>query len=197
MTKPGYDHIEMLLDRSGSMETIKADMEGGIRSFIEEQRAVPGRHATFALRQFDTEYETAIPPTPIENVVTRRIVLEPRGGTALWDAMGRSITECGQWLAAMPDDERPETVTMVIVTDGAENSSREWALPAVNKLVGDQQDQWHWMFLYLGANQDAVLVGQGLGIAAGNSVTYDPDAEGVAMAYAGASAATTRSRTGR
>jgi hypothetical protein len=36
MTRADLTHIYFLLDRSGSMQTIKTDIEGGFAAFVEE-----------------------------------------------------------------------------------------------------------------------------------------------------------------
>ena len=69
---------------------------------------------------------------------------------------------------------------MVVVTDGDENSSREFGRDAVRALVTQQKEQYAWDFVSLGANQDAVFAGQRLGFDADSSMTYAAGAEGVA-----------------
>jgi len=190
--KKNYTHISVLLDRSGSMQSIKDDTEGGFKNFLTEQRALSGE-ATIELRQFDSEYEQVYGPTPIQDA--QELVLVPRGSTALLDAMGKSITETGEWLASLSEDERPDNVVFVIITDGWENASREWTREKVFKLVKQQTDQWHWTFLYLGANQDAIQAGASIGINANTSLTYDPSNTG--QTYSVLSASTTRVRGGK
>jgi hypothetical protein len=95
------------------------------------------------------------------------------GGTALYDAVGSKVTEFGKTLAAMPEDERPGTVIVAIVTDGFENSSREYTAKNVKEIIKHQADVYGWTFTYLGANQDAVFVAEGLGISAGAALTYN------------------------
>ena len=58
-------------------------------------------------------------------------------------------------------------VLVTILTDGEENSSRSYTSAHVKDLV----DSKSWKFVYLGANQDAVLTAQGLGI--NTSMDYD------------------------
>ena len=59
-----------------------------------------------------------------------------------------------------------------VMTDGMENASREWTHPAIKALVEQQTRDYGWQFLYMGADQDAIEVGRGLGVAAERSVTY-------------------------
>lgn len=169
MTRSDLTHLYFLLDRSGSMQSIKSDIEGGFAAFVEEQRKGAGE-CLASLSQFDDVYEVVYADRPVADVPA--LDLRPRNMTALHDAMGRMITDAGQRLAAMPDTERPGTVIVAIMTDGLENASKEWHAAAVKALVELQTSQYNWEFLYMGADQDAVEVGTGLGIPAANSITY-------------------------
>ena len=170
MTDPNKTLIAALLDRSGSMTTSKNATEDGWRELINEQRQQPGQ-CQVTLAQFDTVYEVVYSVTDIADVP--EFVVEPRGMTALLDATGKFITDIGEQLSALPEDERPGHVICLIMTDGMENSSREWSWDAVQRLTKQQQDEWNWKFIFLGANMDAVEVGGRMGFAAGDSITYD------------------------
>ena len=168
MSNPDRTLLVFLLDRSGSMQSIKSDVEGGFAAFIDEQRQAPGE-CTATLAQFDTEYELVYHRIPVAGVPA--LNLQPRGGTALLDAMGKLITDTAAQLDAAPEAERPGTVIVAIMTDGYENSSREWTHPAIKSLV-EQQTKNGWEFLYMGADQDAIEVGASLGVQRDKSVTY-------------------------
>jgi hypothetical protein len=191
MTDPRRTLIAVLLDRSGSMEAVKSDTEGGFNAFIDGQRAEPGE-ARVTLAQFDTDYEVVYADRPIADVP--RLVLQPRGGTALYDALGRLITDVGAELAAAPEDDRPGTVIVVVLTDGHENSSREWTHAAVTAAIKRQETDYAWDFVFLGANMDAVAVGTALGFAADKSMTWDTDNGGAAYAMASTTAYVSRRR---
>jgi len=169
MTNSNLTHIAFLLDRSGSMHSIKDDTEGGFNAFIAEQRQ-QGGECRVTLAQFDNEYEEVYRDLPLAEVPALRLV--PRGSTALLDSIGRLVTSTGERLAALPEDERPGIVIVGIMTDGHENASREWTHPAVKALIGQQTKTYGWQFLYLGADQDAIEVGSSIGVAAANSMTY-------------------------
>ncbi|MGW0007785.1 vWA domain-containing protein [Nocardia grenadensis] len=185
MTNPDLTTIAVLLDRSGSMQTIKSDTEGGLAAYFEEQRQVE-KAVRVTLAQFDTEYECVYSNVPIDQVPPP--ALQPRGGTALYDAIGRSVTDLGAELAARPEEERPGTVIVVVLTDGHENSSREWTHAAVRSLIEQQQNVYSWDFLFLGANMDAVEIGSGLGFAPQQSITYGAAPAGVAGVFRAAGA---------
>ncbi len=177
MTDPNYTAMLLVVDRSGSMTDIRDDMVGGLTTMLAEQAAEPGL-LTVDIVTFDTEIELQCSLADPKDVTIR---LEPRGGTALFDAIGQSVTAFGRVLAALPEHARPETVQVVVVTDGEENSSREYPLDAVRTLVTQQKERYSWDFVFLGANQDAVFSGERLGFDAGSSMTFAPGAEGVAL----------------
>jgi hypothetical protein len=181
MTDPRKALIAVLLDRSGSMESIKSDTEGGFNAFITEQRKQSGE-VNVTLAQFDTEYEVVYANKSVGDVP--RLDLQPRGGTALYDSLGRLITDVGAALAATQDDDRPGKVIVVVMTDGHENSSTEWTHDAVSSVIRRQERDYSWEFVFLGANMDAVAIGQQLGFAADRSMTYVTTGAGVASAFA-------------
>lgn len=181
MTDATFTHISFLLDRSGSMQSIKDDTVGGFEAFIAEQRGEPGR-CTVSLAQFDHEYQEVFTDIPIERV--RPLTLHPRGSTAMLDAIGRLIASTGERLAALPEEQRPGTVIIGIMTDGMENASREFTRPQVRAMITEQTNAYGWQFMYMGANQDAVEVGTGLGVDAGMAVTYSAGKVDAAMRMA-------------
>lgn len=164
--------ITMVIDRSGSMESIRSDAEGGINTFIESQKSESGE-ALLTLVQFDGEYEFVHKGVSIGSVP--RFELVPRGSTALLDAVGRAINETGARLAAMDESQRPGLVVFVIVTDGAENSSREFTRDQICKMVEHQQSAYKWQFTFLAANQDAFAAGGSMGIAQDGIAAFSPD----------------------
>ena len=193
MTDSSLTHVYVLLDRSGSMSSIADDTVGGFAAFIREQQSVPGR-CRLSLAQFDDVYERVY-AAAVDIRDVPPLDLQPRGRTALHDAMVRLIGEAGEELAALPEEQRPGTVLVAVLTDGHENASREATGPMVKTLVERQQGQWGWQFTYLGANQDAVLTAEGLGIRADDALTYA--AGNVEAAFSGQSAKTRRLREAR
>ncbi|MGW0658569.1 vWA domain-containing protein [Streptodolium elevatio] len=169
MTDPDLRHIAVVLDRSGSMQSVKEDTEGGLKAFLEDQRDVEAR-TTVSLYQFDDRYEVVY-----ENKLVTEVPdfsLRPRGMTALLDAVGRTIAKVGEDLAALPDARRPGEVVMVILTDGLENASSEYSLSRVREMITHQQDRYGWVFVFLGADQDAFAAAGGMGIAADQALSY-------------------------
>lgn len=175
-------HIAIVLDRSGSMMTVKSDTEGGLKAFLEAQTGAPGE-TTVSLYQFDDRYEAVYENTPLSEIPAYR--LAPRGMTALLDAIGRTVITVGEQLAARSEDERPGEVVLVILTDGQENASREYAEGTIRNLISRQQDQYGWKFVFLGADQDAFEVSGGLGIGRESTLSYGSDHTKRSMTNAG------------
>lgn len=190
MANADLTRLVFLLDRSGSMRSIKSDVEGGFAAFIDEQRAADGECAV-TLAQFDHQYEVVYQAVPLAEVPP--LDLRPRGRTALLDAMGRLITSLKAELDALAEDQRPGTVIVSIMTDGHENASREWTHPAIKALVERQTNEHDWQFLYMGADQDAIEVGARLGVRRDQSVTFSKGKSRDAMAAASANIRSYRS----
>jgi hypothetical protein len=121
---------------------------------------------------FDNLIEVQCSMAAPEDIV---FTLEPRGATALFDAIGLGVSGFGHTLAALPEHARPGVVQVVVVTDGEENSSQEYTADAVRAIVTEQTERYGWDFVFLGANQDAVLTGAHLGFEADSSLTYAAD----------------------
>ena len=117
---------------------IRADAEGGVNAFVAEQAKQPGE-ALLTLVQFDTEYEFLHRGVPVQQVPPYELV--PRGMTALLDAVGRAINETGERLAKMKEEDRPGLVVFVVMTDGQENSSKEFSKDQIKQLITQQQDE--------------------------------------------------------
>ncbi len=144
-------------------------MEGGLNSFFEKQKEVGGL-CKVSLHQFDTEYETVFEDKNIVDVPN--VKLEPRGGTALLDAVGRTVNSLGLRLSKLDEPDRPSKVVVMVVTDGYENSSIEFQRPKIFEMITLQRETYKWEFIFLGANQDAIQEGGSLGVNKTSSATY-------------------------
>lgn len=178
-----YTDIVVVIDRSGSMESVKEDTIGGFNTFLEAQKNVEGK-ATFTFVQFDDIYELihngadiqVIQPLNYETYV-------PRGWTALNDAICRTINTTGVRLASLSEEERPEKVIFVIITDGKENKSQEFTGADVHRMINHQRENFKWEFVFLGANQDAIATAESLGIDVNNALTFSTSKIGVSSSY--------------
>jgi uncharacterized protein YegL len=179
--------ITLVVDRSGSMQQIQGDAEGGVNAFIEGQAKEPG-DVLLTLVQFDTEYEFVHSGVRIQDVPTYKLV--PRGATALLDAVGRAINETGERLAKIDEQKRPGLVVFVVMTDGHENSSKEFTKIKLKEMIERQQDKYKWHFTFLGANQDAFAEAGGMGM-------HDSGVANFAMAKVGAAYGATSAKVAR
>jgi uncharacterized protein YegL len=175
MTDRNLSELIIILDRSGSMCTIKSDMEGGFRTFIQDRQRDPTR-VLVSLYQFDDTYEAVYEERSVHDV--RSLALEPRGSTALLDAVGRTINRVGDRLRRKSEHARPGAVVVMIITDGQENASREFRSDQVRALIEHQEQHYNWKFMYLGADANAFAEAAALGINVQRSAKYTHDALG-------------------
>ena len=172
MTRADLTDITFVLDRSGSMQSIKAATIESFNGFVHSQRSGDGT-AQMSLVQFDDQYEPNYQAIPIEQTPDLNdVTYVPRASTALLDAMGRTIQLTGERLRDMPEHERPGTVVFVTLTDGYENASREYTLHRINDMIREQRERYSWQFIFLGANQDAIATAAKMGMGAGQSMTF-------------------------
>ncbi len=188
--------ITILLDRSGSMESVRKDTIGGFNTFLKAQKELEGE-AVLTLVQFDDQYEvcySAVPIKEVKELTTETFV--PRGWTALLDAIGKTISSTGERLAKMSEKDRPEQVIFVILTDGDENYSKEYTKSVVNEAIKIQTNTYNWDFVFLGANQDAIKVGGSYGILKGNSMSFAANSQGTMDSFAAVSSSIGSYRSG-
>ncbi len=193
--KANSAEIIFVVDRSGSMTTIVNDMKGGFNSLITEQKKLPGE-CKVSLTQFDDQYELVYQGKPLAEVPPLELV--PRGSTALLDAVGRTIVATGERLSKLAEDQRPSHVLFVIITDGQENSSKEFSLNNIKEMITHQRDVYKWEFSFLGTDFNAIAVSSSMGIPSVNAVQYVASPVGGKSAMRGVSkmVANYRSSTG-
>lgn len=170
--------IIVVLDRSGSMNTIKKATIEGFNGFLAEQQTVEGK-AHLTLVQFDHEYEVVYSGIDIKEVMglTEKTYV-PRGTTALLDAIGRTFEETRDRLFVAKKEEYYQQVVFMIITDGQENASREYSRRQIFDMIRKGEEKYKWQFVFLGANQDAIEEGSRLGVQESRSMTFASDIEG-------------------
>jgi len=188
--------IAVILDRSGSMGSLRAATINNFNQFIETQKAVPGE-AHFYFCQFNTEIQVANQFSNLSQMTDLGFSdYVPAGGTALLDAVGQTIDAIGKRLAEMDEAERPAKVIVGILTDGRENASRQYNKETVAGMIKHQQEAYKWEFLFMGANIDSFAEAAALNIAAHNTMNFDHSVVGVREASSFLTANVTRMRTG-
>ena len=183
MTNPELTEIVCILDRSGSMESICDDAIGGFNAFLQEQKAESGQ-ATLTVVLFDNEYKLLYEGRDIQAVKPLdRSTYQPRGATALLDAIGTTVDRVGKRLADTPQDRRPGKVIVAILTDGQENDSHRYSHRQVFDMIRHQRQCYQWEFVFLAANQNAIATGTSLCIDQDSSFDFEASGAGVAKAY--------------
>ena len=173
----------MILDASGSMESIYNQALSGVNETIQTIRMGKKEHPEFEqtlmLASFNSGknyLNVKYSATPIDEVkeITREDYIAC-GCTALYDAMGEMISELKRKVT--PEDR----VLVTVITDGYENASIHWNGPQIKSLV-EELRQTGWTFTYIGANQDVEAVAGSMGIL--NSLAFEETEEGSQKMFA-------------
>jgi len=163
--------INFVLDKSGSMDSLRKATISGFNEFLGDQQR-EGGEAFMTLTLFDTQFRTVVEATPIKHVAPlTHETYAPGGMTALYDAIGHTMVITDDYVRR----RHPDQVLFVIMTDGLENSSREFDRHRIFDLIADRQKTADYEFIYLGANQDSYAASRDMGIRAGRSLDYDAD----------------------
>lgn len=175
--------ITMLLDSSGSMSETRWATIDGVKKFIDAQQEV-AKKTCFSLFKFSNEVALHQYVVPISSAVLDASFYIPDGGTALYDAIGESMDMVGKRLGALAPEDRPDKVIFVIVTDGEENASREFNSCRIAAIIVHQREKYNWEFVFLGANQDAIVNAGKVGINHMNSMQFMQNTKGIEAAFA-------------
>ena len=162
--------VNVILDKSGSMASKLKDVIEGFNAYLDGLAQEDKVEYLFSLTLFDTQVayrEVAIPLSQVHKLDKKSY--QPGGNTALNDAIGITVRKV--------DADRPQVdkIVTVIMTDGEENSSREWTHDAVKALIDDKEKDGNWTFVFLGAAPNAWDQGRAYGIRSANVARYDPD----------------------
>jgi hypothetical protein len=191
-TKAKTLNVAFVWDMSGSMGAVDGATREGTRGYLmdlvkEEKNLVKkngaGVYTRFSLTAFDTAFERWLDDDPIAEVDIDSVIdcYQPRGGTALYDAIAHTITNLSTKLTG---NRKNEKCLVIVMTDGQENSSEEYALRENGKkrlfdLIQAYEKKGNWTFVYLGANVDAFAEAQDIGIPVGNAAYYSASPQSV------------------
>lgn len=174
--------VSFIQDRSGSMASVWEETLNGFKTYVKDlqkdQKKDDEVEYLFALTAFDTVIDTPHLGDPIASIDTGKLKdFGPRGSTALYDAVGKTLQAL--------DDNKTLTfdrAIVVIVTDGQENSSREWSKDALHAAIDERIKRGNWSFVYLGTQPETWDDASSLGMGQGASSTYN--AQNAAQTYA-------------
>lgn len=181
--KKDLTELVFIIDRSGSMSGLEADTIGGFNGLLEKQKKETGE-AYVSVVLFDDQTEVLYDRVDIQEV-------EPmndkqyyvRGCTALLDAVGGAIHHIKNVHRYAREEDVPEKTLFIITTDGMENASRQYSYDKVRRMVEHEKEKYHWEFLFLGANMDAIQVAGRFGIKPSRAVNYENDGAGTQLNY--------------
>lgn len=183
-----FTDITLLVDRSGSMELIKTEMEQTLWELVQEHGKNKSTKVTLIQFGGSNTQDVRFCNVPAYAVEKEQLTIKPSGGTPLYDAFAAAIDNVGGRYAGLDESERPERVLFAVITDGQENTSRIRSAADVKTRVEKQRDSFKWQFVYLGANQDAIIEAERIGITRGNASGYNTDAsslKGLRSAFIG------------
>lgn len=177
--KTEMTELVFILDKSGSMGGLERDTIGGFNAMLEKQQAVEGPcRVTTVL--FDTHYALLHDGLEIETVkpITEKEYFVG-GSTALLDAIGYTVYRIDNKQMKNVENRRADKVMFVIITDGEENSSREYSANDIRQIIENRKQRCGWEFIFLGANIDAAGTAERLGIDRKRAQNFVADSEGV------------------
>ena len=149
--KQGLTEMVFILDNSGSMSGLEADTIGGFNSLIEKQRKIEGE-ALVSTILFNSRNETLHDRVSLTNIKPMDDKqYSVGGGTALLDALGKTIKHIESIHKYIREEDVPEHTVFVITTDGMENASCEYSIEMIKAMVESKRENG-WEFVFLGAN---------------------------------------------
>lgn len=165
-----------VLDKSGSMSNCRETTVNGFNSQLDTikdlQKEFPDQEFEVSLTTFDNYVEHVQSHVNIEKFDNLKLSKYcPNGGTALLDGIGMSINQIRiANETKIINDEM--SVVVVILTDGMENTSREFTYHQIARTIEELEATEKWNFTFLGADIDAIHTSKMLNIRRENVVSF-------------------------
>jgi hypothetical protein len=182
----------IILDESGSMYQHTADTLGSLKQFLADQRKISAPQSQVQLTTFN--HQSTLRWT---GKITDELGFEytPRGNTALYDAIHFGVQQAESALGVLSSlGQAPADIYCIIITDGEENSSRQYTQTQSQELIKHKTEQEQWKFVYLGANQDAFKAGASIGVSAETCLNYAQNSKATPNAFRSVSQAIYRQK---
>lgn len=162
-------HILFVLDKSGSMTLRRDQTISGFNEYLKTIQADSNlEKARFTLVTFDTEFITVAANELLADVAgLTSVTYVPEGLTALYDAVAHGLKLIKDQV------KKKHRALVIIMTDGEENSSREYSRAMIFDMIKDYEDKGNYTFVFLGCDQDVWAEGGKMGVAKGNTKEYD------------------------
>ena len=174
--------ITLLIDRSGSMHSIKEAMEEAINGVIKDQQKDEDK-VNITIYEFDSACNKIRLNTLVDTVsiheITDYVRINPEGMTPLYDAVCMCMKQTGDRFNGVAEEKMPNRILFYIITDGHENASVEFTAADVKEKIQHQETKYSWQVLYLGANQDAIGVADTIGINKNFACNFNANTESI------------------
>lgn len=158
-------YISFLLDESGSMAGVKADTIKAFNEYVDKLKG--SNNIAFTLTKFSTSPTIVYNADDVNLVSLSDDTYMPDGGTSLYDALGSTVASLQK---AVKD--KTAKFLVVVLTDGDENSSKEFTHDSIIQLIKAREAEGNWTFVYLSSDLNAWKTAHNLGFAAGNTAVY-------------------------
>ena len=176
---PAKTLLALLLDRSGSMQSLNPkETSGTINSMVEEQSGEEG--LDLVVSRFDHKYDKVYNGNSKEFTLTQEHI-EPRGMTALNDSIVRFIKDTTKQNKAKNTTNKYNKVICIILTDGEENQSKKYVGEIGREFIKNlilSKEKEGWVFYFVGANIDSITTGNQYGIDSKYCINFDHSEEG-------------------
>ena len=180
MTEKHQVHNLIILDESGSMQSIKNSIIQGFNEVVQTMKGIekqyPEQEHFITLVTFNGLGQKTLhfidPVEKLDQIDASKY--QPNATTPLYDAMGFSFIKLKQALENVKD----YNVLVTIMTDGEENDSKEYNGIAIKKLV-EELKQNRWTFTYIGTDHDIEKFAMSISI--NNTMYFEKNEE--AMRY--------------
>lgn len=169
---------QMVIDQSGSMQGSEQQVITGFNEHLQSikstQKKFPEQEIILNLKFFNSEVgPNTVNFEPVSHCNQLSLHdYHPLGGTALLDAIGKSIydikTKYGSEIHA-----NGTTVVFIIITDGHENASRMYTFDDIQRMIGELEASENWNFTFMGADLDAINAASRYGIQANSTISFD------------------------
>ena len=169
--------VSLILDKSGSMSIMQNQTISGVNEYVNSLKKDKKVDYDFALTTFnhDVVIGEAVPIKEFKELTTTSY--SPDGMTALYDAV------CITCKKIAKETKKTQKVLVAIMTDGAENSSKEYDMKSLNKMITELTDTGRFTFVFLGANQDSFEMARSMNISTSNVSNYTTSSAGMKTVF--------------
>lgn len=176
-------HVALVIDSSGSMQSIRQETIKSINSTIDEIKKNAKLTPTtisqwlFGVGHGDGKVENTffkVPAKEVKTLLLQQFV--PQGGTPLLDAVGEATQRLRR------DSGPKDTVLVVVITDGEENSSKSWTVAQLQAEMSGVQKTDRWTFAFMVPPRSKDRLCRHYGIPEGNVTEWEASRQGVERA---------------